>query len=248
MILMTNETTKDSALTANSNNINYPVVNLLNSKLSRLFRTSSSTTATVVYDAGAAISVDCVNIANHNISSSVTTLKLQGNASDSWGAPSVDETLTYSTGIITKQFTGGSYRYWRIHIVDATNSDGYIQIGRAWIGQAYDAPDIGTSITHDKISTSVKSKTISGQTELDIRYKYETVNASFPAVTHAQKLAIFDTSFEQTDIGIPFFVTFDETGSDLGTLYVTLSGNGYSATLLVNPAYYSISIEMEEEV
>jgi hypothetical protein len=248
MILMTNETTTNASLTANSNVINYPVTNLLDSRLTRVFRTDSNTTAEVVFDNVTAVAVTSICIANHNISSSVTTLKVQGNATDSWGAPSVDETLTYSSGIITKQFTGGSYRYWRIQVVDATNSDGYIQIGRAWVGVSYDMPGIGTTITHDKTSTSRKSTSVSGQTYLDKRYLYETVNTTFPVVSHAEKLEIFDTVFEQTDIGVPFFVTFDETGSDLGTMYVTLDDNGYRATLLINPAYYTIGITLIEEV
>lgn len=131
MILKANETLKDATLTANSAVVNYPVTNILDSRLSRIFRTSSSTTAEIVFDAGSAVTVDSVCIAAHNITSSVTTLKFQGNASDVWTSPSIDETLTWDADIITKDFTGGSYRYWRIQVIDGTNPDGYIEIGRA---------------------------------------------------------------------------------------------------------------------
>ena len=247
MRLKTDETCSVAILTANSSTLNYPVGNVLDSRLSRIFKTDSSTTATIVFDCSAAVNVTSIIIANHNISSGVTTLKLQGNATDSWGTPSVDETLTWASGHIIKDITQASYRYWRIQIIDAGNSDGFISIGRAWIGDLYQSPGIAPAINHNRVSESVKSITPSGQSYQDTRYKYSIITTTWPKLSHAEKAAIF-AIFDDIDIGTPFFVTFEESNSDLGTLYVTIDNDSINASLLSNQAYYTASINYKEEV
>ena len=247
MILLSNETTKDATLTANSAIINYPVTNVLDSRLSRIFKTSSNTTATIVFDVGSAVTVTSVAIANHNISSGVTTLKVQGNATDAWGAPSVDETLTYSSGIITKQFTGGSYRYWRINIVDAGNSDGYISLGRVGLYDSFTLPDISPSVGHTRNSNSVKSISVSGQSYLDKRYFNSIYSVRFPKLSHTEKENLI-SQFETIDIGEPFFCRFDETELDFDTVYVTFDQDSLSFNLLINSDYYESSFSLTEEV
>jgi hypothetical protein len=246
MIIMSDETLSSATLTANSNIINYPTTNILDSRIDRLFRTDSSTTATIVFDAGAAVTVDSINIANHNISASVTTLKWQGNATDSWGSPSVDETLTHTTGIITKQFTGGSYRYWRLHIIDGSNPDGYIEIGRVSGCDAYTTVGISPNVTHDLVDAGVKTTSISGGTYYDGRYFYEQISVSYPSLTHTQKGEMW-AIFRAIGYGTPFFVTFDESGSDLGTLYVTIDQDSINTSLLINSDYYTFGLSLREE-
>ena len=247
MRLKTDETCKDANITANSSTLNYPVSNVVDSRLSTIFKTDSSTTATIVFDCAAAVNVTSIIIANHNISSGVTTLKLQGNATDSWGTPSVDETLTWASGHIIKDITQASYRYWRIQIIDAGNSDGFISIGRAWIGDLYQAPDIAPAINHNRNSESVKSISASGQGYQDTRYKYSIVTATWPKLTHTEKAEIF-AIFDAIDIGTPFFVTFEETQSDIGTLYVTLDNDSINMSLLSNVNYYTAGINFRQEV
>jgi len=247
MKLLNNETCKYASLVANSAVVNYPVSNILDSRLSRIFKTDSNTTATIVFDAGSAVIVNSIAIANHNISSSVTTLKIQGNATDIWTSPSVDETLTYSSGIITKLFTGGSYRYWRIQIVDGSNPDGYISIGRAWVGKYFTMPYISPIIGHSRVSKSVKSVSVSGQSYMDARYFNSTIAVKFPLVTHAEKANMI-AEFERIDIGVPFFVTFDETDSDLGILYVTIDQDSLNFNLLRNRNYYETALSLIEEI
>ena len=175
MIWLANETCKDATLTANSSTVNYPVTNVLDSRLSRIFKTDASTTATIVFDALTAVKVDSVVIANHNITSG-GTYKIQGNATDSWVAPTVDETITFASGNMTKQFTGGTLRYWRISIVNATNPDGFISIGRAWLGDSFTTPDISPVVGHSRNSNSIKSISVSGNSYMDLGTIYVTVD------------------------------------------------------------------------
>ncbi len=248
MIWLANETTKNSTLTTNSINIFNPVSDILDSRLSRVYKTeATTTTAEIVYNAGSAVTVTAAAIANHNITSSVTTLKIQGNATDVWTSPSVDETLTWSAGIISKTFTGGSYQYWRIQIIDATNPDTYIKIGRAWLGESFSTPELSPSLTHSRVSASLKSRSVAGQSYQDKRYFYSTVDVSYPAVTHTEKASII-TQFEIVDTGTPFFVLFNETCIDLTILYATIEQDSFSFELLGNTDYYTVGLGLTEEV
>ena len=246
MILMANETCKDASLTANSATVNYPATNVLDSRLSRIFKTDASTTATIVFDALTAVKVDSVVIANHNM---VTggTFKVQGNATDSWGAPTVDETITFASGNMTKQFTGGTLRYWRISIVNATNPDGFISIGRVWLGDGFTMPSISPTVGHSRSSASVKSISVSGQSYMDARYFSSNISVKIPAVTATEKANLI-SQFETIDIGVPFFVTFDESNISLGTIYVTWDGDSLNFNLLNNPLYWETALSLQEEV
>ena len=246
MILLSDETTASANLTANSVNINYPTTNILDNRLTRQFRTVDAiTTAEIVWDAGAAVTVDSIGLNNHNISSGVTTLKIQGNATDAWGAPTIDETLTWSSGIITKQFTGDTLRYWRLQIIDAGNTDTYISLGRVGLYDSFTLPDISPSVGHTRQSNSLKTIAVSGSAYLDKRYFNSIHSVRFPKVSHAEKANII-TQFETIDIGVPFFCTFDETELDFDTVYVTFDQDSLSFNLLINSDFYESSFSLRE--
>ena len=208
MIIYSEETCKDASLTASNYSVNYPPTNLLDSRLTRIFR-STGTSVNIVFDNLSAVSVDSILIARHNLTSSAT-VTLEGNATDVWTSPSVSESVTYDAGIMRKSFTTASYRYWRLVISDGTNPDGYIQIGRAWIGADYTTPKIGMTVTEVRNTRDVKTKSISGQTYGDKRYNFSQFITTWPLVTHTQKselITIFNTFTNNT----PFFIEFDST-------------------------------------
>ena len=246
MIVVANETLKDSILTINSSNINYPVTNILDSRLTKIVKTDSNTTMTIVFDAGSAVNVNSISIANHNISSGAT-IKFQGNATNVWTTPTIDETLTYSSGIINKQFTGGSYQYWRLDIVDAGNSDGFISAGRVYGGTISSPPSIGQTFSNTRVSESLKTYSISGQAYGDNRYFYDLISIQWRKITQAEK-ALIIAWFETLDITKPFFLVFDESKMDLTAKYVTIDSNQISFNYLKNPAWVEASLTFREEV
>ncbi len=249
MILKANETLFDAALSANSENINYPLTNLFDSRLSRYYRTDTgTTTATIVFDAGAAVTVNSISLAGHNISSGVTTLDFEGNATDSWGAPSVSETLTYSAGVINKDFTGGSFRYWRLNIIDAGNTDTFIKLGRAYGSNAYSTPVISWEVSHSYQSDTEKNRNPVGVTYGDIRIKSNLISVKWPKILTATDKPALITAFDQVDISKPLFVTFDDSVSLLGTLYVTIDTNGLHFVYYKNAKYSKAAISFIEEI
>ncbi len=245
MRLMTTETTGNANVSANSNNINYPVSNLLDSRLTRIYKSDDSTSVSIVFDAGSAVTVDNISIANHNISSGVTTLKWQGNASNAWSSPSVDETLTWGARIINKAFAGGVYRYWRLEIVDIGNVDGFISIGRVYGSEAEISPGIAPLFSHTRKSESKKSIGISGSIYGDKRYFYDMISIRWNKISHAQKADIISW-FEAVDITDPFFITFNEDCLDMVTYYVVMDVDQISFNLLANPLYYEAAASFRE--
>ena len=88
----------------------------------------------IKFDFGLAQNVTEFLMTRHGVSSSAT-VKIQGNATDSWASPTVDVTLTYNIEIMLNRWSvNQSYRYWRILIIDTNNSNGYVEIGRAFLG------------------------------------------------------------------------------------------------------------------
>ncbi|MCP4343922.1 MAG: hypothetical protein GY795_00145 [Desulfobacterales bacterium] len=182
-------------------------------------------------------------IANSTINDGDTVL-LQGNDVDSWGTGTpLYETVAWSKNITQHNFTKSTYQYYRIFV----NSSNVIAIGRVYLGTRLIPPELSPTLIHNRISASLKSRTISGQSNQDSRYFYSTVDVSYPAVTKAQK-AVLISMFESVDVGTPFFVEFNETCLDLGTLYATLDQDSLSFDLLGNTDYYSVGLGIIEEV
>lgn len=122
-------------ITASTEDFLYPVSNLLSQRVAKAFRTQDASAQTVVFDLGTAQNVNTIAIIGHNLTASAT-LTIEANAADSWGSPSVSTSLTYIDGPIIKYLSSSeSYRYWRLSIDDATNTDGYISLGVVWLGE-----------------------------------------------------------------------------------------------------------------
>lgn len=131
-----------AVLTADQEDASYPAENLVTGVYAQPWRTTDVLSShNVVQDFGAAVEVDTVWLGNVNLTSGAT-VKIQANASDSWGAPSVDETLTVSglgqdpahVNLWHELSSAQTYRYWRLLITDGSNPDGWLEVGEWWLG------------------------------------------------------------------------------------------------------------------
>lgn len=122
-----------ASIIASSADASFPATWVQDERLAKAWRTTSASGQTIVFDLGSAHDIDSVAVIEHNVSSSAT-ITLEGNSSNSWpGATS--QSVTYNAGMMMKFFTASSYRYWRVSIDDPTNTDGYISVGRIWLGE-----------------------------------------------------------------------------------------------------------------
>ena len=137
----TNLVDSASAITASSEATNFEDTKLQDDFVAVPWRTDSVIAdANVVIDLGSAMAVTMVGLYGFNWTSAAT-VEFQGHTADSWGTPDVDETLTIETDPlsnvipkITYFISSESKRYWRIRIQDAGNGDGYLELGRIWLG------------------------------------------------------------------------------------------------------------------
>jgi hypothetical protein len=117
-------------------------------------------------------------ILDHNFEAG-GTYKFQGNPIDSWGSPSLDETLTFNTGPIVKFFTQtGGNQYHRITATNVLNPE--VSIGRVFFG-LYFEPDreflagFGKSIE----DLSLLTENLNGQAFSDTRASVDNLALSF---------------------------------------------------------------------
>jgi len=125
-----------SAPTALTADLLYPVANMQNQRLSKRWRSTSPTAQTIVVNLGSAQAVDTVAILGHNLSGSAA-VTIEAHTSDSWGTPALSAiTLTYDAGAILKYLTAAqTFQYWRFILDDPNNTDGYVEVGRPWLGE-----------------------------------------------------------------------------------------------------------------
>lgn len=127
-------------ITPSSADAAYPVANLYDSNPAKPFKLDA-TAGNIVFDFGSAVAIQLAAIVHHNLDAALD-VRLQGNASNAWGAPSLDQAVTIppdeADGFPVNPWvdlTGGShtFRYWRL--VFPTNSVP-VQIGQLWLGAA----------------------------------------------------------------------------------------------------------------
>lgn len=83
-------------------------------------------------DIAAATQCKKCSIVSHNFSSSAVVTLYRHNADDISAATAVD-TITYDADFMILTFDA-TFQYWWIHVDDIDNSDSYIEIGRAFLG------------------------------------------------------------------------------------------------------------------
>lgn len=116
----------DAALTVSTEDSVYVKENLYNQRIGKPFKFTADG-GNIVIDLGSAQPVDAIAILAHNLTNSAT-ITLEGNATDSWGAPAKSENITWATKNAYKIFTEVSFRYWRLVIADGTNPNN-VKIG-----------------------------------------------------------------------------------------------------------------------
>ena len=133
-IAYTNLIDAGSAPTTLTEDLLYPEENLQNQRLAKRWRSTDPSAQTIVCNLGSAQAVNTIAILGHNISSAAT-LTIEAHTSDSWGSPSYTTSLTYTAGAILKYLSAAqTYQYWRFTVDDGSNADGYVEVGRFWLG------------------------------------------------------------------------------------------------------------------
>ena len=140
-----------TSITGGSWTATLPLTNILTALLSQKARSTNALAASTLFniDMGAAVAVQTLCLASHNISASgtirvraysdsgYTTLVWDSTTITAWPAGFTSTDVMANPNHWTYFIsTAKTARYWKVEIVDTTNSSGYIELGRMWIGAA----------------------------------------------------------------------------------------------------------------
>ncbi len=211
-------------LLASSAAPNLPAANLQDPRLSLPWRSTGDSDEWIKIDAGAGLTLNpnCAAIAGHNLTSGAT-IRIQGNATDAWGAPTIDEAITWRAGAMMHFFVGSALRFWRFRFQDAANPDGYIQIGRLSLGTYLQMPDIELGPALPRKTSTVVTESPTGQVYADLGVEWGEFGIVFPPIiTETQRQAI-RSMWAAVHNAVPFFLAVWESSFDIeGPVYCRL--------------------------
>lgn len=208
-------------LTETTQNAEYPVENLHDTQRSKVWKTLGTQAAeSVIVNLGAAYEVNCIIVLDHDLTTSDSAIKIQGDDEASFTSPPVDETITHASGNLFKKFRGGNYQYWKFSFTKS--AAGQIRsMGRIFLGTHYNTEkgiDLN-GLKYNKRDLSTSSKTIGGQT-----YSYQKSRFYAPSVTFTNiPMAMMDNIEAVGDAcgtHTPFFVMLDTDPGFSDILYV----------------------------
>jgi hypothetical protein len=221
-------------------------------RIGKPWRTTGDSSEWVKFDFGSSQTITCVAIMAHNLTSGAT-VALQANSSDTWGSPSYSQALTIATDsdsnviprLVYFKTAGSLYRYWRLLILDPTNPDTYIQIGRVVLGQEYEATrDLSSDLRVELIDPSEGSKSPGEVPVLTQKARFRRIRSSFQFVgqTETDKWA---TIFDHLGNSRGAIICWDTDRPSKDSAYVFLATPMNLAHQLVS--YYDIMSLVWEE-
>jgi hypothetical protein len=238
---------EQSTLTASSENLLFPVSNIKDYRRSKVFR-SATNSDSVVFDFGETSIVDTVFLISEKRNGfGFSTVTLEFNGTDSWGAPAASEVVTFSTehGVGFKEFTAHSYRFCRMVI---TSTLGYCEVSNLFLGTKN---DIGRSINfnwnyRDLELVNQKSNRY-GQIFSDIISRQKQINCSVSNLSK-DNLDEFFKVYDSKGESKPFFIKLG--CAEMSNDYRRFSGMYFFRDIpsISNPNFnkYSTSLSLSE--
>lgn len=169
---------------------------------------------------GNTISACAAFVAGHNLQAEAT-FKIQF-SNDNFTTIPIDWSMTRSTArnMFVRIFgVIHTYRYARFYIQDVDNSDGYIELGRAWLSCCFE-PRIGFSPDYSRIplDPSLKKESEGGQISTIQRTYYRRRDYGFDLVTGETEdtREDFDAMFDDRGASLELFILEKPSSSTEG--------------------------------
>jgi len=235
----------DAVVSASSEESEFPVSNVKHRWHTRHWRSTDVSSEWVKWDLGSVKDIKAFVLKYHNFTSGAT-LKIQANSSDSWGSPPLDESLTYNAGHLVKFWDSAqSYRWWRVTIADAGNSDGYLRVGRIFCGD-YFSPQYNFTNAYRKrlVDPSVKMYSAGGQISVSAKTHYRTWVYNFELIKTPDNQT-FESIFDEVGQSLPYFICQDADDA-LDTLYYVQNLTDWDIQHISMDTWFSLTIEVEE--
>lgn len=191
----------------------YPADLLANEQRSYGWKTGDTQAAeNVVINLGSAQAVTSVILLDHDLLNTDSLIKLEGNSSDTWGAPPVSETLTWAAGIISKTFNSATYQYWRLSFTKAS-AGAQRMIGRMFLGTYYSTTEGVGNVKIKPVDLSQSQRSEGGQKWSDAQDCYRMYDIDFDAMSNSQLDSLI-TFVDLVGTFKSFFFQIDENSSN----------------------------------
>lgn len=194
-----------SAITASSENINFPLTNITDPRRSKVYRSTSNTTE-VYLDFNETSEIDAFMVVDDKTNGfGISTLELDFSATSSWASPSGNEVISLSPqlGIGFKEFTLKEFRFCRISL---TSTLPYCELSKFFIGKKM---DLGRSVNY---GWSIKSNDLSkkqtnryGQVFVDLIRTQRVINCRLSLLDKDQLDKIYTWIDSYSEVK-PFFI------------------------------------------
>ena len=183
-------------------------------------------------------------------------IKLQGNETNEWSAPSFEGTVAVSDSSLSllssAGFHTGPLRYWRLYFEDKANADGYIELGALCLG-------LHTTVTRgcavfpmntdfqdrSNVVFSENGRTIAGQ-----KAKYQKYTLDWAGLDKASFEALWRV-WENFGLHTSFFMALDPSeafSTDSGLWCKLLKFDAAPSSTLVSPGNWSMEWPLREEL
>lgn len=202
--------------TASTENAQFPVTNIQSDFRTKVYR-STSNSDNIVFDMGSTEPVDYVGIVdNWQNGFGVSTITVEANATDSWGAPAFSTTLTFDSafGVGIKSFTEQNYRYWRLVF---TSTLGYCEVANLFIGKAVNIDTNGIAFNWAYKNADLKRQSVSryGQEFIDDIAQRKELTGLKINVMNTTELDSFFEVFDNRRTVKPMFIEFCDPSSTI---------------------------------
>ncbi len=226
MILSYSNYVDNAAITANSETSGYPATNIQDVQLAKKYRSSGVSSEWIKFDFGGAKAIKGIFVLGHNITSGAT-IKIQANSSDTWTSPAIDQNMNYDEDVIYYLFSSEqSYQWWRFHVEDGGNPDGYIEIGRVEICKLLELGDVINSDYPETIYRTDKTQyTLTGQVFGDEGISYKLWSLGMPFLTDDDKEDLEIVYNEVGQIKPLVLILYEDMIETYGIKYVIFNDN-----------------------
>jgi hypothetical protein len=199
-----------ATLTTSSENALFPATNIADYRRSKVFR-STTNSDNIVFDFGSAKAVDSFFVlADKRNGFGFSTITIQFNATNSWGSPSYQTAVTFSSTHNLGQidFPSVSYRYCRIVM---TSTLGYCELSKIYLGAAAVLTrSIKFGWTIQDADLSLKALNRYGQQFIDKIIRQKKINYAFAHIDKTDK-AVLELIFDTNGITTPIWFTIGDS-------------------------------------
>lgn len=205
----------DAPVSGGSWNASYPLTNIKTRYLFQRARSTDavSTSSTMVIDTGENQTIGVVALVRHNITTN-GTVRIQGYQNAGLTTLSFDSgaVAVYAGDDFAHAFTPTEARYWKITVSNLGNPDGYIEIGRVFVGWRFEPEvcvDWGLNIGVESQTTVMQS--LAGPEFFDSRPNRRIVSGQWSWLTQAEAHGVYLQIQRQQDIEKEVFAMMDPT-------------------------------------